>query len=322
MEIISRLFGRETGSASNLESFTGKVVRHIFTGDFKLSTLLRGWEYYCLFLESRSQVLIFGEGKVEHNFAGNQGTSLYLYQYDKDDIYHDKGIGARVIEFTEGSKIKIVIRDLEDLTDTMGSDFLDRENAYAAFAGPTRYNELPNNGFYDRALGGVLRPFMDTNPPGQRRGAIATDNRGNFVILDEPARTQARNSGFSDFQIVSGTSFYLQSSDSSQDIELLTEPDRSVVTYIIKFQDKNGNERFAHVTFAVLLNRREVKNLLDIHAARNSWKEYIAAELEHLGGGCVVKTKTGAAQSYNTNTRGDSYNINTQRLDNYFVYQE
>lgn len=335
--IFERLFPNNEG---RLEGPFRKAIRHLFNGELDLNTLRRGGELMTKYIEARKlKDNTFTLIRSLQNFAGQEGVVVYEYSKRKtlkpsSDLqthneFNSKGDIA-FIEFPHSATIATEIypnSSSADLWNLTGGALLLKNPKYSAeFVGPTwsyyHKQKLSNNGFFS-AEHGLLVPFMNTNPPGQRRGAIGIKGSGELMLLDEQAKLQVIRDNFSGFSIVSGTSFYLSSEDNSASTELdtMSGEDVSAVSYLISYHDESGLKHFAHLTINMLVSRKQVKELLDLHANMHHWSDYIAVELELNGGGCLVKNKQAinADRRSLQNTIGQDGKVFLLRSDHYFV---
>jgi hypothetical protein len=320
--MIDRLLQREHG----VEPFWKKVVRHALTGDFHPRTLRRGLESLKMYLSSLGNETSFKLSRTEWDLAGNKDVDVFRYDTSRMRRNGEVLVGqAVVVEFPSLSEIRLW--ECEEQSDIYAGSHISEKSyvkrypgAFAAFIGPTREEYYPNNGYFSQSKGLTI-PFMDTNPPGKRRGALAITKDGKFTILDEVARTKARDTSFEGYALVSGTSFYLLSSDDADGVELFARLDRTRVSYLVSYTDENDLARIAHVNFAALVNRQDAKLLIDEHSASRGWKNYIAAELEYEGGGCVFVNQEDYFAS-TTAGNGSSYILDSRRFDHYIICRQ
>lgn len=312
--LSERFLSQESGRVENLFK---KVIRHVLTGQFDPSTLKRGLEYLKKYKESRN--IKRAQAKLSENipnYFDREDLDVSIYKL----VIQGKEVPEAIMltEFPEHSRLRILTVDWNSTDNGPRGDnhILDlHPNFIAAFVGPTKREYLPNNGYYDATAGGLLEPFMDTNPYGQRRGALAIDKNGEFSILTEPEKLAARDKNFEDYNQVSGTSFYLTNEDSAKEDEFLQEPDRSELSYAISFHTKEGKKCLAYAKFSVLVTRYFVKTFLDQVSKERGWTDYIAAELELMGSFMTVKKN----DQYKETIVAPRSNLMYRRRDHYII---
>jgi len=286
---------REPG---RVESVRQKLIRHLLAGTVDASTLKRGVAYISEYLRSRGiKNALIELANQDSNFGGAEGINHFNYnlRYRSGGAEKQSVDKVSLLEFPSSTHLQILsltTTEMMQSTETTAqlAQILRREAAIATFMGPTRqfWNALPNNGYFSQELGGVQVAFGDTDPPGQRRGAIAISEDGEASILEEQQKLQVRADNFKGYRVVSGTSFYLKSSDHLGAVEFLNDVDRAIVSYFIMYTDQSQQSRLAHLTVSTLVTRVFIKRLLDTHAKEHGWQSYTAAELELVGGGCSI----------------------------------
>ncbi len=284
-----------------VEGIFKKSIRHLLTG-FDKETLRRGWHYYKIWLKSRKvDAVFFREIETINDFAGEKNVNVFYYSANEKNSEEN----IAVTEFPPDATFRYCLID-EDKIDHIRRKselpFSDSKvsvtnalidlvpNAICGVIGPTRFigGLHPNNGFFTKGQG-VIKPFVDTNPIGQRRGAIAINSKGIFSILTEEEKLKARSTNFEGFEMVSGTSFYFTSDDSSSKVELMGQSDTSMCHYLVSYEQRGGKRRIAVFSAIRLVNRKQVKQFLDQHAKNHGWVFYIAAETELNGGGVFFR---------------------------------
>lgn len=327
------------------ESVGKKILRHIKDGDLDFQTILRGMRYVRDTINTRN----LGEARVrklevQKNFAGVDGVTVTSYTLfvDKDKIHSwalvmDEPLKGKIIvmDLPKDSYVTVVNVDTENYDSVVryldgkgivSSEEREKEaekftsdrqlqlhpDAIAQFVGPTyrMYGFFPNNGYYSKEIGQRI-PFEDTNPSGMRRGALKIDSEGNFSIITDEEKWKIVRSGFKDCQTLSGTSFYMRSTDSELDAELQQQTERSIVSYVVQWKEKNGDTRTSYLSIGLPLTRLIAKQIIDNHVKDNGGNSWIAAELELLNSGATVKKKDGtlvnATNSKHIARRGDHY---------------
>lgn len=289
-------FKREHG---RVETWPHKIIRHVLTGEFDPATIKRGIKYLHDYWRTegiqKAEVSLLDK---EEDFNASKGTTLFSYglKYGPDGRETENNHSVSLVEFPTSSHLKILTVSEEKYSEYMArgvtsySKILKELDARACFIGPTRnpaVNKFPNNGYFDKEQG-LLAPFYDTHPVGQRRGALAITTDGEAKILEESEKLRARDQGFEGYEVVSGTSFYIKSSDVDNATEFFNDYDRSSVSYFIFFVDQSGNTRMGHLSITSQVTRVFIKKLLDLHSKNERWQSYIAAELELNSNGAFV----------------------------------
>lgn len=320
---------------SALESIGQKIIRHIRQREFDSHTLKRGvtllkdaWE------TARIREASIGDPEVTRDYLGNPGLDVYKIRL-VIPILHGNSLGQSQEKGRVKSNFITVFPEDTTLRPTLLSDY-SREvidavkgfpEAIAGITGPTasstyNYDEgryslhVSDNGYYMAGTGTVL-PFRDTNPPGQRRGAIAFDASGQVSLLTDIQKWQAVNSNFEGITCLSGTSFYFTSEDPVFSKESLTALDshKSQVSYLIQYTDTSGRKHLAHFISSTLLYRSVAKSIIDRFIKSVKAVSYIAVEMELNGSDTVIVP---ADKSAPVQLLREGFNRN----DHYFVVKK
>src|SRR5258708_346114 len=152
------------------ESFGQRIARHIHAGEVDFGTIVRGVETFSKWVRSNDIL----SSKIEEsshvsNTAGNKMLARTRYEYVKRSGWIAGNY--EVIDFPDDYQLRINVTSIDKTLNI--HDHLDRQKgAIAEFVGPTILEHLPNNGFFMSHNPSARVPFMDTDPSGERRGAI------------------------------------------------------------------------------------------------------------------------------------------------------
>ncbi|MFZ1721436.1 MAG: hypothetical protein WAU07_02935 [Microgenomates group bacterium] len=318
MEQISSFFDKMKKSQHrSLETWFQKAVRHVLSGEFDRETIKSGIQQaHDLLVSYKFRNEKYNLGNLESHFQGNKGLTVVTYEVKLPEYGNRRMTTAFVTEFPSDCVIQPKIFNPMMKPEKV-DDVLQKTSAIAAIVGPTFESQYPNNGFFSTEHGGLLQEFGVTNPPGQRRGAIAINKNGELQILDEQQKQDAIATQFENFSLVAGTSMYITSEDPPVNNQLLQKHESIRVTYLVQYIDAQGRDRFAHILLVALVNRERVKKLLTLHSEMRNWQKYIAVELEHLGGDCIVKNVENNLSSVQSNVKPSTQ----PRLDHYLIYR-
>lgn len=268
------------------ESAPHKVWRHLKEGPRDIPTVTRGIHYLGerLVLGSFENSVLCREG-FDPCFLGINGLKVFAYNLSvprRGSLPGRIQTPIRVYQFPSGLYPRIDV--LPDKAQVHTREHLLRLRSQAAleFVGPTFFlnTKLPNNGFYHD--GKMLIPFGETNPPGQRRGAIGFKEDQSVQLMTDQEKWTAINDNFAGFCAVAGTSYWLSSDDQNTDP---TDP----VYHSYLVQSRSKPSTMGYMIAGGLITRKIVLDLLNDAAMKEVFPDFIAVELEEAGTCCIVK---------------------------------
>lgn len=165
------------------------------------------------------------------------------------------------------------------------------DDVIATFSGPT-YDDyesyLPNNGFYFKGSN-LKTDFCDTNPPGERRGAFGFTLRGGLNLLTDEEKWSVVRNRYKDYRVLVGTSFYFENGDSVFNIPARDYYTRSILSYLIQYQNISGEKRNCFAVSDTQIMRIDMKKAIDDYMERVGGLSYRAVELEFTGSTCITR---------------------------------
>lgn len=275
-----------------MEKLADRIARHLRERKIDIKTIVRGFHTIEDWVSSRAviQSRIEPVGQIE-DAGGQEGmtysTYKYMYEYVIGKRKHENAIGEfNITDFPLDSRLQVEVtgRDLVDIEDYL----LKHRTAISEFIGPTRQNELPNNGFHLRGSRARI-PFMDTNPSGQRRGAIVVDKDNVTKIVPDEEKWKIVRSRFKDVQAMVGTSTYFTDKDKPETTDIFADTARDKVSYLISYCDAMSQTRLAYIYISTCVPRVIAQASIAYHLEMLNASSYIAGELELLGSGILIK---------------------------------
>lgn len=278
---------------NGVENIGRKILRHLATGQLDRTTILNGIRHIRMYLEANN----FQGSTVELNFesedyCGHDGLKFTTYELRRGERALTQYEAIAFLDFPLNSKIRVEnYRSMMDKREDLGICENDPD-IIASFIGPTSLAGIPNNGYYTRSHN-VLRAFQDTDPPGQRRGAIATNETGKVSLLTDAEKWDAVNNEYRSLEALIGTSYYFTSEDRGDESGLFSDIDASNVSYLIRYADERGFIRFCYCNINILVPRLFAHFLIRNHMQKVRAKSFMAVELEYLRGGCSIRMGKG-----------------------------
>lgn len=292
-----------------METFSSQVIRHIRARHFNPQTLLKapGHAINYLLTAGVSQNEIYNVESSE-NYEGIIGLGMHRYFMRYPLFLGDKlpketwmKSSCTFLEFPENSRLNVYVTEpvIDRSKAVHTNDFIKSiPEAIASFTGPTVIRNLPNNGFYIADRENSFEPFEDTDPSGKRRGAIAITNDGRVELVDDVRKWEIVRSNFSEYRILSGTSFYFTNNDDALLTDYMDEGQRSQVSYLIQYTGEDSQERLCFMVTDSKVTRFAAKRLIDRYIKDRKKKSYMAVELDLTNSNCVVKANGKAKPLY------------------------
>lgn len=300
-----------------VERFVDKIHRHLGDKDFSIQTLasglIQGLEWIASTDVSHAEV---GKITQTENYQSQKDLTRFRIPLKMKGIPGIKPF-LSVLTFPEDSYIDCHVKpESEEIEDCQ--DILNKyPAAFVAFDGPTMLGRYPNNGTYFEGI--VYRDFAETNPPGERRGAMAFYKDGSMAVIDDKKKWELITTNSEEVRALIGTSTYFDSSDSIFIPDINRENERSRVSYILEFIDKNGKQRFGYMISKSMVTRTITKLTLDELLKREGWQNYRVAELELVHSTALIrhgKIKSRFASILNDGDTGH------MRRDSYAVFRK
>jgi hypothetical protein len=221
-----------------------------------------------------------------------------------------RSINVRILDLPVDSNLVVFVTH-QGQKPVHTNAFLNRVNgAIASITGPTfsHGDDLPNNGFYFQPTSD-FRPFMETNPPGERRGAFGLTLDGQLQLLTDQDKWQIVNQDFDGYCAVVGTSHYILGSDNDQDYGSLAQVHKNCLSYLMAAEEADGRTRFSFIRNERMLSRDRLRKLMQYHSIQANRRMLMAVELEFGNASCVVKSADGKKSEFGTgfNERRDHY---------------
>ncbi|MCR4329300.1 MAG: hypothetical protein NUV65_02020 [Candidatus Roizmanbacteria bacterium] len=292
----------------NSSALGPRIIRHILDGNFDPATLRRGAEQIAKLIVTPSvEVPELTGPYVQDNFLGHESLTVALYRMPsalaKISTYK---INFRFFMFPESWKFNIGLTSSSISTkEYMGYN----KGIVSSFFGPTHRehahdDRVPNNGFtYE---GDVLNPFMETDPLGQRRGAIVVYKNGVVRLVNDAEKWHALSNS-QGIKAISGTSDYFEDTDAPTHLDQHDRP-RHATSFLI--QDK-GTGRLVYLPVVHPLERKAVFSVVKTFSLDFDIDAFTAVELDHNGAAIYVRdNKSSDTYVYPidvTNHRRDHY---------------
>lgn len=287
-----------------LESFGQRVVRHLKGGELDLETLKRGARQLAeqielLLVENNIEI---GNKKTTRDICGVSGTELTTYEIKRRIKSPFKRVDSKratdlVNRFNEGDSIFIdfppdcvpAMAVSTKPTSTSREVYL-TQNAIGYFTGPTTKDGAPNNGILTENKEIPQIAFGETDPPGQRRGAIAFLHDGSVQVCDDATKWDYVRDP-TNIKALVGTAYYLTSDDEARSSPVLTSRESYLthLSYLICFEER-GESRYGFMSATNNISRMQVLQILKKHYPG----KFIAVELEYFNHNAgVINTGTG-----------------------------
>jgi hypothetical protein len=233
----------------------------------------------------RKGSLRFKENLSDYLGVEDLNVAEYVFKNDREE---NPG-NLRIYDFPLHSKVQPFI-DADNRNDT--SDILHKvEDAIATFTGPTFddwVSQVPNNGFYTRDRD-LKSDFYETYPPGQRRGAFGFTTNGDLKLLTDEEKWSIVRSGYEGYRTLVGTSFYFFDGDSVFDIPGREDHRKSILSYLIQYQNSLGGKRNCFAISDTEITRIDMKKAIDDYMVRVRGNSYKAVEMEYNCSTCIVR---------------------------------
>jgi len=270
-------------------SLGSTIFRHIKDGDFDPETLWRGAKLAAKHLAVSTTETYSLEGpKVANDFLDHAGLEMVSYDMPfRYTRYSGYKIDVRFILFPPSWKFNIGLT-----TNPLAPQdaMLYELGAVASFQGPTFDCDIfeepvANNGFM--FSGKVLRPFMETNPHGQRRGAIVVYENGDVRLVDDTEKWRALSNS-EGIKAISGTSDYFEDGETPEQLDVHHRPNHQSSLLI---QDKDTG-RLIYYPTNFPLPRQVVYRTVEEFANDFGIRHFMAVELEYNGAAFYVRHST------------------------------
>lgn len=289
-----------------MECFKDRVIRHIKRGELDPATTKRGIvSFLNIFRAHTLDPETTRLSSSDTSFCGVEGLGLFRYQVDScltfiPPTYID------LIAFPLKSSLRIYTTGYDDPTINTNTFLAGIENGIAEFPGPTflarpPFHKLPNNGFFYRS--GIARlevPFCDTNPSGQRRGAIAISESGETSILTDEQKWEIVRKGFDGYPALAGGSFYFSSTDQWEDLVKMRSRNYDNVSCLIQLSSEKEGRRLVFAMSRAEISFEIMKRVVDLYSTRME-SSYIGVELELRNLNCTIKDSQRSLVQLNPN---------------------
>lgn len=274
------------------ESPREKIVRHIKEHEWDPRTIAKGVSYlferYTRGSEEGSELILV---KVVANFLDIPGLQVIDYELrlPKAEIVAGKfytKVPIRIYLFPTDISPRCEVT-LDAVGISTRSHLLNLPYRKALeFTGPTFKGDirLPNNGFYHD--GQTMVPFQDTNPSGQRRGAIAFKEDGSVRLLTDEEKWDIVRADYNGVSTLVGTSYWF-TPDTEDNAEPVKSKEPAYYSYL--FQGSSNPEIMGFILSSKLASRTPIVQALNDAMVRGMIPEYIAVEMELKNSCCLVK---------------------------------
>lgn len=302
-------------TSSRLESYIGKVWRHIKSIEIDPGTLRSGIKQLRYNLKLLSPCLIngsdyFDDPNIIENYLGIQGLIMADYLYNSHNHPHETNSSMRLYDFPLCAKFAVCVTPPNDMyiesSKFASKAMADSPDVIAYFTGPTHQVGvgLPNNGFYLKGYPEGV-PFMDTNPSGQRRGAFAASEGGGLVIVDDKTKWKLIRNEFCGVKTLIGGAMFLTDRDKELNVNQLRY---GSISYLFQYRDQDGQ---LHTGFASARNycpRLGIQRLLADYTKRMGAVSFVGLEMEYNDSGCFIRGEDKKAiKQIGYQTRFDHY---------------
>jgi len=298
-------------SSEHNPSFATTVVRHIKDHDIDIDTLKRGAKQLVRYIAtSHSEEASITEPIVYSDFLGHEGLTMVSYAMAGFlSNWTKHAIDIRLFMFPPSFRLNLDMA--QESTDTE-KYFVYNSQAVAAFHGPTFIGEsgpsacVPNNGFMFEGV--TYSPFMDTNPPGERRGAMIFHSNGSVELADDQKKWELLSDP-SGVKAISGTSDYIRTNDS---IVSLKQKDRPRHPTSFLLQEQNSN-RFIYCPLYNPISRPTILRLFQTLKSDFGLGECMGVELEYNGATGYIKGNRDPSILY-----AHPGHVGYKRMDHYY----
>ncbi|MCR4326661.1 MAG: hypothetical protein NUV52_03330 [Candidatus Roizmanbacteria bacterium] len=297
-------------SLENKPSFMGNMIRHINDGDIDIATIQRGAKQLVRQIATaHSEEASLAGPTVLNDFLSHEGLTMASYQLAGFfPLWARHAMDIRLFMFPESFRLNVHMADHPTDTEKF---LITHPQAVAAFHGPTYSDRnetirAVNNGFYYK--GAVQVPFMETDPPGERRGAIILHENGDVELADDRRKWDALSNP-SGIQTISGTSDFIRSTDTVVELKRDKRP-RHATSFLIQ---GTAGKRIMYCPLYSPISRPTVLRLLQTFEADFGLGECIGVELEYNGATNYIK------EGGNPNTiYAYPGHVSYKRLDHYY----
>ncbi|MCL4367286.1 hypothetical protein M1563_03920 [Patescibacteria group bacterium] len=304
------------------ESYSERVLRHVKEGQIDPSTLLRGVKQLPGYFRELDSTRYSIQGTSHKDYQDISGLEFFTYQVSsaKPSTIPGRSYLSKIyiVSLPSGCSFDVQIApDSEHLVRTHEYINFDSQ-AIATFTGPTfeRDEHFPNNGFYHQELGQVIE-FQETNPPRQRRGALAVTETGQLILMDDQQKWQLVNRKYPEIRAMSGTAGYITSQDEQLDPKIDERYGNTDASFLIRFSTQSA-ERYALLIPSIMTPIRVIRTSIeDMITVDHGSGNYFAVELEMTGASVVLRKQPPQAVNATKVIGGDGYSF---RRDHYLVY--